>query len=49
MKRDFEPSKFYYDVIIEHDTSKLNTRFGFASKAEKLINLKNPLIESPGL
>lgn len=49
MKRDFEPSKFYYDVTIEHDASELDTRFGFASKAEKMINLKNTLIVSPGL
>lgn len=48
MKREPEPSRIYYDVSIEHEPSKIDQRYGYASKAEKMIFLKEPLIENPG-
>ena len=43
-----EPSKFYYDITIEHDTEHADKKHFIRSKAEKTINLEDPLMENPG-
>ena len=43
-----EPSKFYYDITIEHDTEHADKKHFVRSKAEKTINLEDPLMENPG-
>ena len=50
MKRqaDIEPSKIYYDVTIDHDPEHKDKRYGVASKAETLIDLRDALVENPG-
>lgn len=48
MKRSGEPNKLYYDVIIDHDPDHTEKRYKISSKAEKEIELLDPLIESPG-
>ena len=48
MKRIQDPDKLYYDVTIDHDPEHKELRFGVASKAETVIDLSEPLIQSPG-
>ena len=43
-----EPSKFYYDITIEHDPEHADKKHFVRSKAEKTINLEDPLMENPG-
>ena len=43
-----EPSKFYYDITIEHDPEHADKKHFVKSKAEKTINLEYPLMENPG-
>ena len=43
-----EPSKFYYDITIEHDPEHADKKHFIRSKAEKTINLEDPLMENPG-
>ena len=43
-----EPSKFYYDITIEHDTEHADKKHFVRSKVEKTINLEDPLMENPG-
>ena len=48
MKRASEPNKIYYDVTIDHNPSQRELCYNFASKAVTTIDLREPLIESPG-
>ena len=43
-----EPDKFYYDITIEHDPEHADKKHFVRSKAEKTINLEDPLMENPG-
>ena len=43
-----EPSKFYYDITIEHDPEHADKKHFVRSKAEKTITLEEPLMENPG-
>lgn len=43
-----EPSKFYYDISIEHDPEHIDERHPRKSKAEKTIHMEQPLLENPG-
>lgn len=43
-----EPSKFYYDISIEHDPEHIDERHPYKSKAEKTIFMESPLLENPG-
>lgn len=43
-----EPSKFYYDIIIDHDSKHTEKRYKISSKAETTIDLLDPLLENPG-
>lgn len=43
-----EPSKFYYDITIEHDPEHADKKHFVRSKAEKTITLEDPLMENPG-
>ena len=43
-----EPSKFYYDISIEHDPEHIDERHPRKSKAEKTIFMESPLLENPG-
>lgn len=47
-KQDTEPNKLYYDISIEYDPNKSDNWIIPCSKAEKTIDLKDPLIENPG-
>ena len=48
MKRASEPNKIYYDITIDHNPSQRELCYNFASKAVTTIDLREPLIESPG-
>ena len=48
MKRQAEADKIYYDVTIGHDPQHKDLRYGVASKAETLIDLRDALVENPG-
>lgn len=43
-----EPSKFYYDITIEHDPVHADKKHFIRSKVEKTITLEDPLMENPG-